>query len=77
MYLRIALLILIAGFTSCKKQNCRELAACKLQGRCTNGDKTMPCKATSDEDCRQSRGCKTSANCYHHKTDGRCWPTPE
>ncbi|MBR58316.1 MAG: hypothetical protein CMH54_09880 [Myxococcales bacterium] len=76
MVRHLILLFLVAAFFGCKKQNCRELAACTLQGRCTNGDKTMPCKATSDEDCRRSSRCKSHKNCYHRK-DGRCWPTPD
>jgi len=66
------LLVLVAGFlffTACKKEEqCRDLMACSMQGRCTNqGDL---CVASSDTECKQSSGCKKNGFC--RAVDGRC-----
>jgi len=60
-----------ATVVGCKKEKqCSDLMACSMQGRCTNQGEL--CVATSDEECKQSSGCKKLGLC--RAVDGRCMP---
>jgi hypothetical protein len=62
----VAALFLTSG---CKKEEqCRDLMACSLQGRCTNHGEQ--CIASSDAECKQSSACKKTGLCF--AVDGRC-----